>query len=41
MVNLKSVGNPQKAMGQALEQLVQEGGGRSDPIFTRGAEIEI
>lgn len=27
-------------MAEALEQLVQGGRNRADPIFTRGAEIE-
>ena len=31
----------QKNMSQALEQLVQESRNRADPIFTRGAEIEV
>lgn len=40
MINLKSVGSAQKAMGQALQQLLQDNGSQSDPVFTRGAEQE-
>ena len=40
MINLKSVGSAQKAMGQALQQLLQDGGSQSEPVFTRGAEQE-
>jgi hypothetical protein len=34
-------GKGSKAMSQALEQFSQDRGGNSDPIFSRGAELEI
>ena len=37
----KFTGAKQKNMSSALEQLVQESGKRADPIFSRGAEIEV